>query len=149
MKIRCYNHGVREEPLQHPKEILKNRAGYSFKETTVQLVDNINEHGIRTAGKHYLPLYGLVAFTGLTILAVLQGGSGGSLSPIGDFISMTLRMSMVVLWFGSPVMIYWDCEAAERYLLQEWSLGKLNALLGIFIGPAALILQVVYRMRKL
>ncbi|WP_124179231.1 hypothetical protein [Natrarchaeobius halalkaliphilus] len=149
MRIEPYNHGVQEHPLRHPADIVRHHYDYGYKETSILLFDNLNERGVRAAGKRFLPLYGVGGYFVLLVLTIAVGGVQGAVTVVDRIAPSILRLILVCLWFCTPLLIYWDCQAAERYLRQDWSGGKLNALLGIFVGPGALFLQVLYRIRKL
>lgn len=149
MVIRSYNQGVEEETLEHPLKLLEKRDEFGWKETAILLAENIHERGIRIAGKRFLPLYVLILFI---IMVISNLVVHNHVEPDNLFVALlasAFRLLLVAVWISSPVLIYWDCVAAERYLSQDWEMGKLNAVIAIFIGPAALFMQLFYRARKL
>ena len=146
MVVKSYNSQIQEEPLEHPKDILEDREKYGLTETAKRLARNLNERGIRAAGVRSLPLYGIVAFFGIMILAAVISSVGGTI--VAALSALLVLVVGLGFWVGSPLIVYWDCKAAERYINETWHLGKLIAASGFFVGPAALFFQLVYRARK-
>lgn len=142
------SNGVREDQLEHPIRIIARRGEFGNKETMIRLCENINERGIRAAGDRFLPLYGLAAFVCVIALLIFVRESGYGFGPLRFVVRSILLLGFLALWVVTPVLIYWDSAAAERYLRERWDLGKLNAIFALFIGPAALVLQILYRSLK-
>lgn len=142
-------HAVNERPLDDPRAIIDRSDELGAVETAKRLAGNVHERGIRYAGGRSLPLYWLVGFIALMIAGLAISAVAESIPVLGTLLVLVYLVATLVGWFGSAVVIYWDCKAGERYLPQSWRLGKLIALLAVFFGPAALLMQLVYRGRKL
>lgn len=139
-----------EAPLEDPRKIASQWNDRGALETAKQLAANIHERGIRTAGKRSLPLYGLVGMFGIFVLlagVVSAGESMPSIIALPVLLAVILLLAMA--WIGTPLLIYWDCKAAERYLSQKWHLGKLIAVGSIASPPIGLLAQLAYRIWKL
>lgn len=138
-----------EEPLEELRKIVGQRDERGAVETVKRLAANVHERGIRTAGERSLPLYGLVGF--FAILALMAGVTS-VVESIPSVIALPVLLLVLVLlvlaWIITPLLIYWDCKAAERYLSQKWYLGRLIAVGSILSPPIGLFAQLAYRIWK-
>ena len=145
--IRSYDttQTVREEPLDDLKSVVSKRNELGTGGVIKAVTRNVHERGIRTAGDHVLPIWGIGSAVVTFLLLLIGESSGGTLGALG---LLAATFGFLGLWLAGPLMIYWDCLAGERYLGNSWRLGKLIAAGSIFIPVLGFLLQIKYRSRK-
>lgn len=138
-----------EPPLRSPREIAEKWDQNGFVPTLKELGSNIHERGIRAAGERSLPFYAGGAMLGLLLIGSIAGGAlMGASSVLGVLVVLITTVPAIILWFAAPVIIYWDCLAANRYIGESWTLGKLIAVASILLGGTGYVLQFAYRAYK-
>lgn len=137
---------AQDKNVESVRSIIESREQYGPKKTVLKIVKSVNEQGIQRAGDQSLPFYGTVALVGI-VIAVVAGAVLPSV--LGALVGSLASLAFVGLSFVTPLIIYWDCKAANRYLDANWIGGKFMAVISLFLTAFVLPFYLYYRIQKM